>query len=81
MKALILAALLLLIAPLAGESTTPAAIDEPRGNWSWPLSPEPAVLRGFDPPDKPWLSGHRGVDLKAAGPAQVTSLRLALSPL
>jgi murein DD-endopeptidase MepM/ murein hydrolase activator NlpD len=34
--------------------------------WSWPLNPEPAVLRAFDPPAKPWLSGHRGVDLEAA---------------
>ena len=24
------------------------------------------VLRAFDPPDKPWMSGHRGVDLQAA---------------
>jgi murein DD-endopeptidase MepM/ murein hydrolase activator NlpD len=24
------------------------------------------VLRAFDPPAKPWLSGHRGVDLEAA---------------
>jgi murein DD-endopeptidase MepM/ murein hydrolase activator NlpD len=24
------------------------------------------VLRAFDPPDQPWLSGHRGVDLRAA---------------
>ncbi|GAC1606798.1 MAG: hypothetical protein NVS3B6_20320 [Pseudarthrobacter sp.] len=23
------------------------------------------MLRTFDPPDKPWLSGHRGVDLGA----------------
>lgn len=74
MKASILVALMLLIAPLAGEGAAPAAIGEPRGNWSWPLSPEPAVLRGFDPPDKPWLSGHRGVDLQAApDAAQVTS--------
>jgi murein DD-endopeptidase MepM/ murein hydrolase activator NlpD len=29
----------------------------------WPLQPEPDVLRGFDPPDSPWGSGHRGVDL------------------
>ena len=36
------------------------------GGWSWPLSPRPAVMRGFDPPAKPWLSGHRGVDLQAA---------------
>ncbi|MCB5281603.1 MULTISPECIES: peptidoglycan DD-metalloendopeptidase family protein [unclassified Arthrobacter] len=42
--------------------------------WSWPLHPAPAVLRGFDPPAKPWLGGHRGVDLQAtdAG-APVTS--------
>lgn len=32
-------------------------------HWAWPLSPTPQVLRTFDPPDKPWLSGHRGVDL------------------
>ena len=74
MKASILAALVLLLAPLAGESTTPAASEEPRGNWSWPLPPEPAVLRTFDPPAKPWLSGHRGVDLQSgANAAQVMS--------
>ena len=33
------------------------------GPLGWPLSPRPSVLRAFDPPDKPWLSGHRGVDL------------------
>ncbi|MDR6557185.1 murein DD-endopeptidase MepM/ murein hydrolase activator NlpD [Arthrobacter pascens] len=38
----------------------------PAPSWSWPLAPRPPVLRPFDPPDKPWLSGHRGVDLKAA---------------
>ncbi|MEV7605479.1 M23 family metallopeptidase [Paenarthrobacter sp. NPDC089322] len=44
---------------------TPGA-SEVEARWSWPLSPKPNVLRTFDPPDKPWLSGHRGVDL---GPA------------
>ncbi|MEO3932617.1 M23 family metallopeptidase [Micrococcaceae bacterium Sec7.4] len=34
--------------------------------WSWPLNPKPAVLRAFDPPAKPWLGGHRGVDLQAS---------------
>lgn len=24
-----------------------------------------AVARGFDPPDQPWLAGHRGVDLRS----------------
>jgi murein DD-endopeptidase MepM/ murein hydrolase activator NlpD len=35
-------------------------------SWQWPLSPRPPVLRDFDPPPKPWLSGHRGVDLGTA---------------
>ncbi|MBI1377776.1 MAG: peptidoglycan DD-metalloendopeptidase family protein [Frankiales bacterium] len=38
------------------------------------------VVRGFDPPARPWLPGHRGVDLdarpgdvvRAAGPGVVT---------
>ncbi len=29
----------------------------------WPLSPTPVVVHDFDPPDSPWGSGHRGVDL------------------
>ncbi len=33
--------------------------------WGWPLAGKPAVVHGFDPPAKPWLSGHRGVDLAA----------------
>lgn len=36
-----------------------------RPDWDWPLTPKPAVMRAFDPPDKPWMSGHRGVDLEA----------------
>lgn len=35
-------------------------------SWEWPIAPRPEVLRAFDPPDKPWMSGHRGVDLEAA---------------
>jgi len=38
-----------------------AAATEPFG--AWPLSPQPAVVRGFDPPEVTWGSGHRGVDL------------------
>jgi murein DD-endopeptidase MepM/ murein hydrolase activator NlpD len=29
----------------------------------WPLDPLPTVVRRFDPPESPWGSGHRGVDL------------------
>lgn len=30
---------------------------------TWPLRPEPEVVRAFDPPLEPWGPGHRGVDL------------------
>lgn len=49
--------------PAAGPEHGPAA---EAGSWSWPLDPRPAVVRAFDPPARPWLSGHRGVDLRAA---------------
>ncbi|SEI67256.1 Peptidase family M23 [Arthrobacter sp. yr096] len=51
------------LAVMGATASTPAPASP---HWSWPLSPKPSVLRTFDPPDKPWLSGHRGVDL---GPA------------
>jgi murein DD-endopeptidase MepM/ murein hydrolase activator NlpD len=37
--------------------------------FGWPVTP-PSVVRPFDPPAQPWLTGHRGVDL-AAPPATV----------
>jgi murein DD-endopeptidase MepM/ murein hydrolase activator NlpD len=43
------------------------------GRWAWPLDPRPSVERPFDPPDQPWLPGHRGVDLAAAVGQQVRS--------
>ncbi|MHC6220181.1 M23 family metallopeptidase [Arthrobacter sp. MMS24-S77] len=52
--------------PTAAAPGSEKAAASTRPDWAWPLSPKPAVLRGFDPPDKPWLSGHRGVDLRAA---------------
>lgn len=64
----LLAALLLMPASLAPASeplvipSLPAAVGI-RPTWQWPLTPRPPVLRFFDPPLKPWLSGHRGVDL------------------
>jgi len=61
---------LLLATALAGPAgAAPAAQPSEstaRPSWSWPLSPKPAVVRPFDPPPEPWLSGHRGVDLQAA---------------
>ncbi|HJW01041.1 MAG TPA: M23 family metallopeptidase [Arthrobacter sp.] len=57
-------------APVPG--APPAVVSAPaepapgHPSWEWPLTPTPGVLRAFDPPDKPWMSGHRGVDLEAA---------------
>lgn len=31
--------------------------------WGWPLAGVPPVIKPFDPPPKPWLPGHRGIDL------------------
>ena len=36
-----------------------------RLDFTWPLSPRPAVLRPFDQPRDQWSPGHRGVDLLA----------------
>lgn len=52
----ILVWLLLLSAPLA-----PAAPARAAGDWLWPVTGP--ILRGFDPPDSPYGSGHRGIDI------------------
>jgi murein DD-endopeptidase MepM/ murein hydrolase activator NlpD len=33
------------------------------GDWTWPV--DGPVIRGFDPPDTPFGSGHRGIDIAA----------------
>jgi murein DD-endopeptidase MepM/ murein hydrolase activator NlpD len=48
---------------LAAPVPTPAATER----FGWPLDGSPSVVRRFEPPPRPWLAGHRGVDL-AAGP-------------
>ena len=60
-RTVLVAALLLLLV------AAPARADDPVGGW--PLWGEPEVVAGFDPPDVPWGSGHRGVDL-AGSPGQ-----------
>ncbi|WP_433160001.1 peptidoglycan DD-metalloendopeptidase family protein [Kribbella sp. CA-247076] len=45
-------------------TTAPAAAaSEPA---VWPLTPRPAIVHPFDLPAKPWLPGHRGVDLSGS---------------
>jgi hypothetical protein len=71
---------LLSIVALASEMVSPAAGAMGPQQWVWPLAPTHEVVGAFDPPDEPWLPGHRGVDLAghpgqavhAAGTGQVT---------
>lgn len=53
----------------AGPSACPAQAAASRPRARWPLDADsgspPVVLAGFDPPARPWLTGHRGVDLAA----------------
>lgn len=73
-----LAFLLLVSGPLMGATlavllavAAPAPARADTGPWTWPLSPEPRVVRDFDPPEQRWLAGHRGVDLAGAAGAPV----------
>ena len=58
---------------LLGSPSTSAAWAAPGGpgaddqaaTGGWPLEGTPTVGHAFDPPDQPWLPGHRGVDLGA----------------
>jgi murein DD-endopeptidase MepM/ murein hydrolase activator NlpD len=67
----VLALLIALLAvPIGGYAPPPT--------YDWPVSP-PHLTRRFEPPPRPWLAGHRGVDLgsipgaevRAAGPGTV----------
>jgi Peptidase family M23 len=71
---------MLAVVALTTGMPSPAAGATRSTQWAWPLVPTPEVVGAFDPPDEPWLPGHRGVDLAgdpdqavhAAGAAQVT---------
>jgi murein DD-endopeptidase MepM/ murein hydrolase activator NlpD len=54
-------------AELAGRA--PLAV--PGGGYRWPLDGAARVVRPFDPPARPWLAGHRGVDLAGTPGATV----------
>jgi murein DD-endopeptidase MepM/ murein hydrolase activator NlpD len=52
---------------VAAVATAPAAAPVPAqasGTWVWPVIGP--VIRGYDPPDDPYGSGHRGIDIAAA---------------
>lgn len=60
-----LAAALILITVSMHLATMAAGDTGQRTDWEWPVGSQPDVLRPFDKPAEPWLSGHRGVDLDA----------------
>ncbi|KUJ48757.1 MULTISPECIES: M23 family metallopeptidase [Micromonospora] len=41
------------------------------GRYRWPVDGQPRPVRRFDPPPRPWLAGHRGVDLLAPAGATI----------
>ncbi|MDG4779696.1 M23 family metallopeptidase [Micromonospora sp. WMMD961] len=51
----------------------PVAGPAPTGRFRWPVDGPPRPVRRFDPPPRPWLSGHRGVDLAAPAGAVIRS--------
>jgi hypothetical protein len=56
-RSAVLALTLLLVAGPGGSASRAA------GTWVWPLVG--SVIRGYDPPDNPYGSGHRGIDIAA----------------
>jgi murein DD-endopeptidase MepM/ murein hydrolase activator NlpD len=59
----IIVALAVLI-PAFMSGSVPAATAAPGGDWTWPVMGP--VIQTFDPPDTPYGSGHRGIDIAAA---------------
>lgn len=57
--------------PLAIPLPASARSADPDPRFSWPLSPEPAVVTPFQPPSSDYGPGHRGVDLAASAGQQV----------
>ena len=55
-------ALLLVASGLLSTLLAPAAAFA-SGDWTWPVTGP--VIRAFDPPDTPFGSGHRGIDIAA----------------
>lgn len=55
---------LLLAYPLPGDAAADPATSARSASWVTPV-PAMEIVEAFDPPAKPWLQGHRGVDVLA----------------
>jgi len=69
-----LTSLLLLAGAAAACVVSAGAAGAADERWVWPLSPAPAVVAAFDPPDSDFGRGHRGVDLAGTGGQQVQAI-------
>jgi murein DD-endopeptidase MepM/ murein hydrolase activator NlpD len=54
---------LAVLTPAITAGTVPAASAATAGGWTWPVVGP--VIQTFDPPDTPYGSGHRGIDIAA----------------
>ncbi|MFG2060107.1 M23 family metallopeptidase [Micromonospora sp. NPDC048871] len=64
------------VAGPSGVVPSPSVVLSPGGGsagqgYRWPVEGVPRPGRRFDPPARPWLSGHRGVDLIAPAGAPI----------
>lgn len=50
---------LLWLSTSVGAATSTTPVDD----FTWPLRPQPSVVRHFEQPPERWAAGHRGVDL------------------
>jgi murein DD-endopeptidase MepM/ murein hydrolase activator NlpD len=55
------------VAPVLAAADRPVEV----GLFRWPVDGRPHPVRRFDPPPRPWLPGHRGVDLRAPAGATI----------
>jgi murein DD-endopeptidase MepM/ murein hydrolase activator NlpD len=59
----VLTAIIAVVIAVAGAGGPPEAAAGAGDPWLWPVVGP--VIRGFDPPDSPYGSGHRGIDIAA----------------
>jgi murein DD-endopeptidase MepM/ murein hydrolase activator NlpD len=59
------------IAFVVAASVSPAVAAPPPGAWLWPVTGP--VIEAFDPPDSPFGSGHRGIDIAAPAGTDVVA--------